>query len=149
MGQLMRPPPGACAIPHCSPWEGQRAAAHGSSVSRGWSTAFAPVRRALTRMHALTPRLLPCPSWMRPLQDKARGDCPAGYGFAKFSDKRAAEAALQALNGKIYMGQELRVNWALPRSPQEGTSHLFVGDLGSEVTDTMLYNAFCSVGVCL
>ena len=85
-----------------------------------------------------------------PLQDKGSGS-NAGYGFVKFSDRCIAEAALQALNGKNYLGQELRVNWALPNNHKEDTSHhfhIFVGDLGSEVTDAMLYNAFCSVGQC-
>mmetsp|Transcript_39058 Transcript_39058/g.86881 ORF Transcript_39058/g.86881 Transcript_39058/m.86881 type:complete len:464 (+) Transcript_39058:198-1589(+) len=75
----------------------------------------------------------------------------AGYGFVKFMDRRAAEAALQALNGKGYLGQELRVNWALPKNHKEDTTqhfHIFVGDLGSDVTDAILYNTFCTVGQC-
>jgi hypothetical protein len=49
------------------------------------------------------------------------------------------------------MGQELRVHWALPHRHKEGTSHLhhlFVGDLGSDVTEAQLYNAFSCVGQC-
>ena len=83
-------------------------------------------------------------------QDKGSGSS-AGYGFVKFADRCVAEAALQALNGKNYLGQELRVNWALPNNHKEDTSHhshIFVGDLGSEVTDAMLYNTFCTIGQC-
>jgi len=84
------------------------------------------------------------------MQDKASGTC-AGYGFVRFAERRSAEAALQALNGKGYLGQELRVNWALPNNHKEDTSHhyhVFVGDLGSDVTDAVLYNTFCIVGQC-
>ena len=83
-------------------------------------------------------------------QDKATG-ASAGYGFVKFTDKKKAEAALQALNGQVYLGEELRVNWALPNNHKEDTSyhyHIFVGDLGSDVTDAVLYNTFCTIGQC-
>ena len=85
-------------------------------------------------------------------QDKTSGSS-AGYGFVKFRDRPTAESALQALNGKAYLGlgQELRVNWALPNNHKEDTSHhfhVFVGDLGNEVTDAVLYNTFCTVGQC-
>ena len=83
-------------------------------------------------------------------QDKANGSS-AGYGFIKFCDRVVAEAALRALNGKVYLGQELRVNWALPNNHKEDTSHhfhIFVGDLGNEVTDAVLYNTFSAIGQC-
>lgn len=58
---------------------------------------------------------------------------------------------MRALNGRRYLGQSLRVNWALP-STCDGAdvqhSHLFVGDLGPDVTEAMLYNAFCTIGQC-
>lgn len=84
------------------------------------------------------------------IKDKSSGSC-AGYGFVRFEERSSAEAALQALNGKGYLGQELRVNWALPNNHKEDTSHhyhVFVGDLGSDVTDAALYNTFCIVGQC-
>ncbi|KAG1655676.1 hypothetical protein FOA52_011804 [Chlamydomonas sp. UWO 241] len=84
------------------------------------------------------------------VKDRASG-VSAGYGFVKFANKEDAEAALQTLNGTTLMGLELRVNWALPNSHKEDTGmhyHVFVGDLGSDVSDAMLYNAFCAVGQC-
>ncbi len=83
-------------------------------------------------------------------QDKGTGGS-AGYGFVKFQDRGNAEAALKALNGKAYLGQELRVNWALPNGTKEDTSahfHIFVGDLGCDVTDAQLHSSFSAVGQC-
>jgi nucleolysin TIA-1/TIAR len=82
-------------------------------------------------------------------QDKLRGTS-AGYGFVRFATKDTAEQALQSLNGKEYLGMELRVNWALPNHHKEDTGthfHIFVGDLGSEVTDAALFAAFAELGV--
>ncbi|GAX72652.1 hypothetical protein CEUSTIGMA_g108.t1 [Chlamydomonas eustigma] len=84
------------------------------------------------------------------IKDKITGNS-AGYGFVKFWDRSFAESALQALNGKMYLGQEMRVNWAFPDHHKEDTSqhfHIFVGDLGSEVTDSALHNAFCAHWQC-
>lgn len=98
------------------------------------------------------PRVLPCPC-RRPARhptDKTTG-ASAGYGFVKFAERKPADAALQALNGKVYLGHELRVNWAFQSHQKEDTSHhhhIFVGDLGQEVTDALLYNAFCQAGSC-
>lgn len=84
------------------------------------------------------------------IKDKATG-ASAGYGFVRFMDRRQADQALQALNGKLYLGQELRCNWALQSHQKEDTSHhfhIFVGDLGQEVTDAVLYAAFNSLPGC-
>eukprot|EP00955_Chlamydomonas_euryale_P085436 364100-Chlamydomonas_euryale.AAC.14 len=75
----------------------------------------------------------------------------AGYGFAKYLFKADAEAALHALNGSTYFGLELRVNWALPSNQKDDTCmhhQVFVGDLGSDVTDALLYNTFSTIGYC-
>ncbi len=40
---------------------------------------------------------------------------------------------------------QVRVNWAFQKDQREDTSnhyHIFVGDLGSEVTDSILFEAF-------
>lgn len=82
------------------------------------------------------------------MQKKSTG---ASYGFLKFENRDSATSALQTLNGRAYMGQELRVHWALPSRHKEGTSHLhhlFVGDLGSDVTEAQLYNSFSCIGQC-
>ena len=104
----------------------------------------------LTRFFTCLSTTQPASYWLIP-QDKSTGTS-AGYGFVRFSDRKCAEAALQALNGKGYLGHELRVNWALPTNHKDSDtsthSHIFVGDLGADVTDAMLYNAFCSVGQC-
>lgn len=64
---------------------------------------------------------------------------------------RRAQLRLRCGPGKEYLGLQLRVNWALPHSHKEDTSqhyHIFVGDLGCEVNDAVLYNTFCAVGQC-
>jgi len=69
------------------------------------------------------------------------------YGFVEYGNHRAAEIALQALNGRKVMDSEIRVNWAFAgsNSHKEDTSnhyHIFVGDLSPEVNDTNLAKAF-------
>ncbi|GAX72653.1 hypothetical protein CEUSTIGMA_g109.t1 [Chlamydomonas eustigma] len=84
------------------------------------------------------------------IKDKGTGSS-AGYGFVKFSERAFAEAALKALNGRSYLGQDLRVNWALPNNHKEDTSHhfhIFVGDLSCDVTDAILFHTFSGVGQC-
>ena len=46
---------------------------------------------------------------------------------------------------------QLRVNWAYQKDQREDTSHhfhIFVGDLGSEINDRSLYEAFVHCGDC-
>ncbi|KAI8472361.1 MAG: hypothetical protein J3K34DRAFT_519833 [Monoraphidium minutum] len=78
------------------------------------------------------------------IKDKTSG-VSAGYGFVKYADRRCALVALQYLNSKSLFGQEMRVNWAFQSHQREDTSghwHLFVGDLGQDVTDAVLFAAF-------
>lgn len=75
----------------------------------------------------------------------------AGYGFVRFVDWRAAELAIQSIHGRVLYGQEVRCNWAFQKNQKEDTSqhfHIFVGDLGSEVTDRMLLQAFSQLVPC-
>ncbi|KAK9813604.1 hypothetical protein WJX73_010245 [Symbiochloris irregularis] len=84
------------------------------------------------------------------IKDKVTG-MSAGYGFIKFLDHRAADLALQSINGRVLYGQEVRVNWAFQKDQREDTathSHVFVGDLSSEVTDRLLFEAFQPTGGC-
>jgi nucleolysin TIA-1/TIAR len=90
------------------------------------------------------------------------------YGFVEYSDIRAAEQALQTLNGRKIFDTEIRVNWAYQNTgasvpgaaPVAGGTissgpvmtgmkedthnhfHVFVGDLSPEVNDEALTKAF-------
>lgn len=84
------------------------------------------------------------------IKDKGTG-MGAGYGFVKFADRRCATVALQYLNNKVLFGQEMRVNWAFQSHQREDTSahwHVFVGDLGQDVTDAVLFAAFSQLPGC-
>eukprot|EP01130_Rhizamoeba_saxonica_P016278 TRINITY_DN7493_c0_g1_i1.p1 TRINITY_DN7493_c0_g1~~TRINITY_DN7493_c0_g1_i1.p1 ORF type:complete len:542 (+),score=128.34 TRINITY_DN7493_c0_g1_i1:163-1788(+) len=78
------------------------------------------------------------------IYDKETG-APQGYGFVDFFDRETAEIALSQLNGCKIMEREVKVNWATSGSKREDTSnhfHVFVGDLSSEVNDSVLMEAF-------
>jgi nucleolysin TIA-1/TIAR len=72
------------------------------------------------------------------------------YGFVEYMDMRAAETALQTLNGRKIFDTEIRVNWAYQGNQnKEDTSahyHVFVGDLSPEVNDDVLQKAFNAFG---
>ncbi|TFK57415.1 RNA-binding domain-containing protein [Heliocybe sulcata] len=72
------------------------------------------------------------------------------YGFVEYMDMRAAETALQTLNGRKIFDTEIRVNWAYQGNQnKEDTSnhyHVFVGDLSPEVNDEVLAKAFSAFG---
>lgn len=72
------------------------------------------------------------------------------YGFVEYIDMRAAETALQTLNGRKIFDTEIRVNWAYQgQQNKEDTSghfHVFVGDLSPEVNDEVLGKAFSAFG---
>jgi len=48
------------------------------------------------------------------MQDRVTGK-PRGFGFVTMATKEAADAAIQALNGKDFKGRALTVNEARPR----------------------------------
>lgn len=72
------------------------------------------------------------------------------YGFVEYLDMRAAETALQTLNGRKIFDTEIRVNWAYQgQQNKEDTTahfHVFVGDLSPEVNDDVLAKAFAAFG---
>jgi nucleolysin TIA-1/TIAR len=72
------------------------------------------------------------------------------YGFVEYMDMRAAETALQTLNGRKIFDTEIRVNWAYQgQQNKEDTTnhyHVFVGDLSPEVNDDVLAKAFSAFG---
>ena len=49
------------------------------------------------------------------LKDKFTGE-PRGFGFVEMASKAEAEAAMNALNGKDFMGRALNVNEARPKT---------------------------------
>ncbi|KAK4701708.1 nucleolysin TIA-1/TIAR, partial [Phenoliferia sp. Uapishka_3] len=74
----------------------------------------------------------------------------ANYGFVEYYDLRAAETALQTLNGRKIFDMEIRCNWAYQNQTAKedltNHCHIFVGDLSSEVTDEVLQKAFVAFG---
>lgn len=72
------------------------------------------------------------------------------YGFVEYMDMRAAETALQTLNGRKIFDTEIRVNWAYQgqqnKEDTTGHYHVFVGDLSPEVNDDVLGKAFSAFG---
>lgn len=72
------------------------------------------------------------------------------YGFVEYIDMRAAETALQTLNGRKIFDTEIRVNWAYQgqqnKEDTTGHYHVFVGDLSPEVNDEVLAKAFNAFG---
>jgi nucleolysin TIA-1/TIAR len=72
------------------------------------------------------------------------------YGFVEYLDMRAAETALQTLNGRKIFDTEIRVNWAYQGQQNNedttGHYHVFVGDLSPEVNDEVLAKAFSAFG---
>jgi nucleolysin TIA-1/TIAR len=72
------------------------------------------------------------------------------YGFVEYVDMRAAETALQTLNGRKIFDTEIRVNWAYQgnQNKEDTTNHyhVFVGDLSPEVNDDILQKAFSAFG---
>lgn len=74
-----------------------------------------------------------------------------GYGFVEFLSHAAAEKILQSYNGAIMPNtdQLFRLNWASfsmgDKRSDVGSDHsIFVGDLASDVTDTLLQETFAS-----
>ncbi|XP_078444201.1 polyadenylate-binding protein RBP47-like [Wolffia australiana] len=72
-----------------------------------------------------------------------------GYGFVEFQSHAAAEKVIQTFNGLIMPNTEqlFRINWATfsssdRRSEVSSDHSIFVGDLASDVTDTLLQETF-------
>ncbi|KAF9365527.1 hypothetical protein BGX34_009670 [Mortierella sp. NVP85] len=69
------------------------------------------------------------------------------YGFVEFADHATAAKALQTMNGRRVLLQEIKVNWAFTgqTAGKEETGsnyHIFIGDLSPEVNDDALGKAF-------
>ncbi|XP_013381004.1 nucleolysin TIAR isoform X3 [Lingula anatina] len=73
------------------------------------------------------------------------------YCFVEFAEHSAAAAGLNAMNKRVCLGKELKVNWATSPSnaPKQDTSkhyHVFVGDLSHDVQTHQLQAAFAPFG---
>ncbi|CAI2346925.1 unnamed protein product [Caenorhabditis sp. 36 PRJEB53466] len=75
------------------------------------------------------------------------------YAFIEFSDHYEAAQALQAMNKRLLLEREMRVNWALEPGHSDRSKsdtarhfHVFVGDLSPEVDSTKLREAFIQFG---
>jgi len=73
------------------------------------------------------------------------------YCFVEFQHHQAASAALTAMNKRLCLGKEMKVNWATSPggAPKQDTSahhHIFVGDLSPEIDTDTLRNAFAPFG---
>lgn len=82
------------------------------------------------------------------IRNKQTGQ-PEGYGFIEFHSRAAAEYALASFNGHAMPNVDLpfKLNWASAsagdRRGDDGSDHtIFVGDLASDVTDSMLQEIF-------
>jgi RNA-binding protein 8A len=40
-----------------------------------------------------------------------------GYAFIEFEDAKVAKKAIDEMNKKMFLGQEIRVDWAFKRPP--------------------------------
>ncbi|KAJ3071690.1 hypothetical protein HDU98_004949 [Podochytrium sp. JEL0797] len=74
------------------------------------------------------------------------------YAFIEYRDPYHAEHARKLLHGKRVFNNDIRVNWALTNGTSvtkedlSTHSHVFVGDLGTDVSDQLLGQAFGAFG---
>jgi len=74
------------------------------------------------------------------------------YAFIEFTEHQAAAHALLAMNKRLVMGKEIKVNWATTSSNATNkidTSkhfHIFVGDIAPEIDQNTLHEAFSPFG---
>lgn len=73
------------------------------------------------------------------------------YAFVEFTNHQAAATALAAMNKRMFLEKEMKVNWATSpgNQPKQDTSnhhHIFVGDLSPEIETQTLREAFAPFG---
>ncbi|VDK85361.1 unnamed protein product [Litomosoides sigmodontis] len=73
------------------------------------------------------------------------------YAFVEFADHYTAAQALQAMNKRVLLEKEMKVNWATEPGSQAKVDtskhfHVFVGDLSPEVDNKALKDAFAPFG---
>jgi len=73
------------------------------------------------------------------------------YAFVEFADHYTATQALTAMNKRMLLDREMKVNWATQPGTQQKVDtskhfHVFVGDLSPEVDNKQLKDAFTPFG---
>lgn len=73
------------------------------------------------------------------------------YAFLEFENHQSAATALSAMNRRVFLEKEMKVNWATSpgNQPKTDTSqhhHIFVGDLSPEIETETLREAFAPFG---
>lgn len=73
------------------------------------------------------------------------------YAFLEFTNHSAAATALAAMNKRVVLDKEMKVNWATspgnqPKTDTSNHHHIFVGDLSPEIETHILRDAFAPFG---
>ncbi|KAJ2942099.1 hypothetical protein O0L34_g628 [Tuta absoluta] len=73
------------------------------------------------------------------------------YAFLEFTNHTAAATALAAMNKRVFLDKEMKVNWATspgnqPKTDTSNHHHIFVGDLSPEIETHILRDAFAPFG---
>lgn len=73
------------------------------------------------------------------------------YAFVEFSSHQYASMALTAMNKRLFLDKEMKVNWATspgnqPKTDTSNHHHIFVGDLSPEIETETLREAFAPFG---
>lgn len=73
------------------------------------------------------------------------------YAFVEFTNHQSAATALAAMNKRVFLDKEMKVNWATspgnqPKTDTSNHHHIFVGDLSPEIETDTLREAFAPFG---
>ncbi|TMW50541.1 hypothetical protein DOY81_004402 [Sarcophaga bullata] len=73
------------------------------------------------------------------------------YAFIEYSSYQSATTALTAMNKRLFLDKEIKVNWATspgnqPKTDISSHHHIFVGDLSPEIETETLREAFAPFG---
>lgn len=73
------------------------------------------------------------------------------YAFVEFINHPSASTALAAMNKRLFLDKEMKVNWATspgnqPKTDTSNHHHIFVGDLSPEIETDTLREAFAPFG---
>ncbi|XP_055714281.1 nucleolysin TIAR-like [Phlebotomus papatasi] len=73
------------------------------------------------------------------------------YAFIEFTNHQSASTALTAMNKRLFLDKEMKVNWATspgnqPKADTSSHHHIFVGDLSPEIEAETLREAFAPFG---